>query len=372
MEHPGHFLNSIETAFNRLAGCILPSEILRWGWVLVHAAIVCVTGLFLLLSTGGTAFCVADCIRSYLSEPVYTATPDAVNPEHEGKLVKLCGSVTTDTMTCDPLTGVQAKTPLLIRTTTLTPDQDFYGLSYSAQEEIGEQLRRNSIGMELAEAAILASRQLGAFRISHFPRNSINPYMATPVPARELTFTQPAPGFRVRPLSPESSHILLTTENDEDICFFQYHTQEPTFYIIARQYGNMLDMHDPDASMKTYESILWSNRRRAISRMMEDQEMSGVLLFSLTGYIILISLLLASLRSGVWHATAGRVNILRLPLLHICLLLGSLLILAGSGAFLLTFRELNNQPSPPAPGIAFLLAAAAILCYTVRRWRQGC
>ena len=57
---------------------------------------------------------------------------------------------------------------------------------------------------------------------------------------------------------------------------------------------------------------------------------------------------------------------------HICLLLGSLLILAGSGAFLLTFRELNNQPSPPAPGIAFLLAAAAILCYTVRRWRQGC
>ena len=78
MEHPGQLWNSIESAFNQLAGRLLPAAMLRWGWVLVHAALLCGTCLFLTLTTGVTAFFVTDSIWSALSEPVYTATPEIV------------------------------------------------------------------------------------------------------------------------------------------------------------------------------------------------------------------------------------------------------------------------------------------------------
>ncbi|MBO5683837.1 MAG: hypothetical protein J6R92_02710 [Akkermansia sp.] len=374
MEHPGHIWNSIETTLNQLAGHILPAPVLRWGWVLVHAGILCGAGMLLALTTAITAFCVSDCILTYQSEPIYAATPDAVNPAHEGKLVKLSGIITTDTMTCDPLTGVQVKAPILTRTTTLSPDQKYDQLEFIKREEIEKQLnanplpplRRDTTGPATSRACITGQGQLGAFRIPHFHWLPAYIYYTTPIPAKDLTFTQAEPGYQIRALSPESPHIVLSTEGGEDICYLQYYTGKDTFYIIARQYGNQLDLSDPDAYISTYESPLWDNRHRVRTRMLEGQEIIGLLFMAITAHFILIALALSSLRSGVWNATASRVDILRLPLLHMGLLLGSSILLTASGIFLMAHNDSNHI----TPGIGLIMAAVSILCYTFRRWQS--
>ena len=374
MEHPGHIWNSIETTFNQLAGCIFPASVLRWGWVLVHAAVLFGAGLPLAFTTVLTAFCVSDCIRVYRSEPIYTATPDAVNPAHEGKLVKISGIITTDTMTCDPLTGVQVKAPILTRTTTLSPDKEYDKLEFEKKAEIEKQLnssplpplRRSTTGPEESRARITGQGKLGPFHIPHFHWLPDYVYYTAPIPAKHLTFTQAEPGYQVRTISQESPHVILSTEAGEDICYLQYYSGEDTFYIIARQYGDQLDFSDPDAYIATYESDLWDNRHHARQRILEGQDIAALLVMAIAAHFILISLALSSLRAGVWNATASRVDILRLPLLHISLLLSSVLILAASGIFLLPLDGCTHL----TPGIGLLMAAVVILCYTFRRWQS--
>ncbi len=376
MEHPGRIWNSIETAFNRLAGRFLPAAALRWVWVLVHAAILCGAGCWLALATAGISFCVTGIILTHQSEPIYTATPDVINPAHEGKLVKISGVITSDSMVCDPLTGVQAKGPFLTRTTTLNPRQDYYELTYTEREQIREEmvkrtmpeLRRGTEGPEQTRITIAGQGKLGAFRIPRFGEYLGFFHFTDSLKAKDLTFTQASPGLQARPLSPDSPHVVLSTEAGEDICYLQYYTGTTTGYIIARQFGNELDLTDQHAQFSTYESESWQNRRHAIRVLMEEQEMTVVLLLAILALFVLMHLALASLRAGVWHATAGRVNILRLPLPHISLLLSAGAILSGTA--ILQMMASRHYELSAQPGLAVLMAAAAVLCYTGLRWRS--
>ena len=375
MEHPGDLRNSIKTSFNRLAGRILPAAALRWGWVLVHAGLLCGAGLFLAITTGVTAFFVTDSIWSALSEPVYAATPEIVNPAHEGKLVKISGVITSDSMVCDPLTGVQAKGPFLTRTTTLNPEQEYKGLLVEKRWEIARKLITRGMP-ELpghiitpvnTHVTLTGQGKLGAFRIPRFGTRELNCcHFTDRKTTQELTFTQAAPGLKARPLAPDSPHVILSTEDGEDICCLQYYTGTTTLYLVARQFGNELDLNDPDASIIDYESERWRERTRARHFMMHPGELSGTLFIALTAHFILAAVALSSLRSGVRHATAGRVNLLRLPLLPISLLLGVFLLLLVCGIFLAAVACLDHISLQP--GLIALMAAAAILCYTVRRW----
>lgn len=374
MEHPGQLWNSIESAFNQLAGRLLPAAVLRWGWVLVHAALLCGTCLFLTLTTGVTAFFVTDSIWSALSEPVYTATPEIVNPAHEGKLVKISGVITSDSMVCDPLTGVQAKGPFLTRTTTLNPEQEYNLLSREESSEIAKhlvehmpELPGNSIDLSFMRNTLTGQGKLGVFQIPRFGHLASYIYLKDIMPAQELTFTQAAPGLKARLLAPDSPHIILSTENGKDLCCFQYYTGTTTAYIIARQFGNELDLTDPDASFHTYETERWKECSHARHFMAEPREMAGILFVALSAHFILAAMALSSLRSGVWHASAGQVNLLRLPLLRISLLLGAFIQLLVCGIFLVSIAFYHHIS--PQPGLAALMAAAAILCYTIRRWQ---
>lgn len=376
MEHPGHIWNSIETAFNRLAGRFLPAAALRWVWVLVHAAILFGAGCWLALTTAGISFCVAGIILTHQSEPIYTATPDVINPAHEGKLVKISGVITSDSMVCDPLTGVQAKAAFLTRTTTLNPEQEYSKLMYSEREQIEMQmrartmpkLRRGTEGPEQTRITIAGQGKLGAFRIPRFGEYFGFFHFTDSLKAKDLTFTQASPGLQARPLSPDSPHVILSTESGEDICYLQYYTGTTTGYLIARQFGNELDLTDQHAQFSTYESDSWQNRRHAVRVLMEDQEMTIVLLLAISALCALMLLALASLRAGVWHATAGRVNILRLPLPHISLLLGIFIILLGTG--IIHIAACNHYELSAMPGIAVLMVAAGLLCHIICRWRQ--
>lgn len=374
MEHPGHLWNSIETAFNRLAGRILPAPVLRWGWVLVHAALLCGACIFLAITTGVTAVFATDSIWTSLTEPVYTATPEAVNPAHEGKLVKISGVITGDAMVCDPLTGVQAKGPFLTRTTTLTPDQEFSALSFEERCQIERKLAEsmpwlpsNIIDTDVTRVTLTGQGKLGVFLIPQFGNHELYTYFEDRKTTQELTFTQAVPGLKARPLAPDSPHVILSTENGEDLCCLQYYTGTTTAYIVARQFGNELDLTDPDAMFLTYESKLWNERSHARHVIAAVQEIAGILFMALTAHFILAAMALASLRSGVWHATEGRINILRLPLLPISLLLGTLIQLLVCGIFLVSvayFHHISLQP-----GLAALMAALSIICYTIRRWQ---
>ena len=374
MEHPGHLWNSIESALNRLAGRILPPAVLRWSWVLAHAGILCGAGFFLAITTGATSFCGADLITTYQSEPLYTATPDAVNPAHEGKLVKISGVITGDAMVCDPLTGVQVKGPFLTRTTTLTPDQEYSALSFDERCQIERQLvartpwlPSNTIEPHFMRVTLTGRGKLGVFQIPRFGDHELYTYFKDRKTTQELTFTQAAPGLKARPLAPDSPHVILSTKDGEDLCCLQYYTGTTTAYIVARQFGNELDLSDPHAYFATYESELWTNRHHAKQRMMEGQEMGAVLTIALTAHFTLVILALSSLRSGVWHATAGRVNILRLPLLRISLLMGSFIILLGTG--IIQIVASRHCEVSAMPGVAVLMVAAGLLFHIIRRWQ---
>ena len=101
--------------------------------------------------------------------------------------------------------------------------------------------------------------------------------------------------------------------------------------------------------------------------MMEGQEMGAVLTIALTAHFTLVILALSSLRSGVWHATAGRVNILRLPLLRISLLMGSFIILLGTG--IIQIVASRHCEVSAMPGVAVLMVAAGLLFHIIRRWQ---
>lgn len=56
MEHPGKVWNAIESRVNKYLGRILPAQVLRWLWVLVHGGLVFYCGLialFIIVMTGG-------------------------------------------------------------------------------------------------------------------------------------------------------------------------------------------------------------------------------------------------------------------------------------------------------------------------------
>ena len=75
MEHPGRNWNRIECWCNHYLAKLLPSQALRWLWVLAHTAV----GGYILLSTLvgslGYIICLGWPIYEFCQEKVYEADP---------------------------------------------------------------------------------------------------------------------------------------------------------------------------------------------------------------------------------------------------------------------------------------------------------
>lgn len=338
MEHPGKVWNAIETWSNKVLGRILPAQVLRWLWVLVHGGLVYYGGLITLYLIVVTGALFSHITGDMLQEQAVHAPADEINPANDGKLVKICGRGSIPTPACDPLTGVKAYVIRLERIS--APDKD----------------------NETEKCFYPHTLKVGAYTLANYEeelRYGVDEVM--PVP---LEFGQPAAGYSFAPCDETQKHFELSFLNGAERTRVQYRAYcEDTLYLVGRQVGNILDFSDPEANIYTFRPGNWESNS---PRSYDGAGLEEICLAVMLPFFVYLSLLfvLGCLRSGLWHATGGR-NLLRLPLSEATLLLeaGSLCLIYG------LFRM--NEPTPtPTLGLAAVILALSLLAHTLRRWHS--
>jgi hypothetical protein len=349
MEHPGRNWNRIECWCNHYLAKLLPSQALRWLWVLAHTAV----GGYILLSTLvgslGYIICLGWPIYEFCQEKVYEADPAVINPAHEGRLVSLTGQLSTTEWVTDPLTGVQARTPWLRRSTS-------------------SPLPRTAAAEKFDDETFYANEwQLGAYRISHYKPDYV--YSSMLLPSDQLQFSQPAEGYQVTPPQPgESSSVLLTTTQGEPLCLISYCSDSAPLYIVARQCGNQLLMNDPAAKISLYPT---DNKITG-----HFWEFAVLLTMGSVAHFIMLCLAFSCLRSALWHATGGK-DLFRLPLCRASVLVVGICCCLYCGIFLVSgdhaLMSFHHTPSHHAiaPGVLFLLGGLGLLHLLWKQWRKA-
>lgn len=338
MEHPGKVWNAIESWVNKYLGRILPAQVLRWLWVLVHVGLVFYSGLITLFVIVMTGALFSHITGALLQEQAVHAPADMVNPANDGKLVKICGRVSIPAPACDPLTGVKAHVIRLERIS--TPDK----------------------GSETEKCFYPRTLNVGAFTLVNYEeelRYGVDEVM--PVP---LEFGQPAAGYSFAPCDETQKHFELSFLNGAERTQVQYRAYcEDTLYLVGRQVGNVLDFSEPKAAIFTFRPVSWESNSPRSYDSAGLEEISLAVMMPFFAYLPLL-FVLGSLRSGLWHATGGR-DLLRIPLCEATLLLeaGSLCLIYG------LIRMIDSSPSPTL-GLAAVILALGILVCILRRWHN--
>ncbi len=345
MEHPGRNWNRIECWCNQYLGKILPAQVLRWLWVLVHTAAGGYILLLTLFGSLGYVLFLGAPIHELCKETIVAADPAVINPANEGRLVRLCGQLTTTEWVTDPLTGVQARTPWLVRSA---------GVPLFQPQESEKIVDKTFYAQEW---------RLGVFRIPHYrPDYHCQTEELT---ADQLQFTQPAEGYQVTPPQPGDSGVLLSSSQGEPLCYIWYYYYSGPVYIVARQCGDQLLMGDPAASFSYYKPSAFSSGEAFYCLVF--------LLLGSGGHFIILCLAFSCFRSAQWHATKGR-DLFRLPLclasglvvgIFCCLYCGIYLV---SGNFF--HIDLTTNPAH-VPGALFLAGGLGLLAYLWKRWREA-
>ncbi len=332
MEHPGKVWNAIESWVNKYLGRILPAQVLRWLWVLVHVGLVFYGGLITLFIITMTGAWFSHITGVLLQEQAVHAPADMVNPANDGKLVKICGRVSIPAPACDPLTGVRAHVIRLERIS--DRDKCFFPRTLN----------------------------VGAFTLVNYEeelRYGVDEVMPAP-----LEFGQPAAGYSFSPCDETQKRFELVFLKGVERTRVQYRAyREDTLYLIGRQVGNVLDFSDPEAGIYTFRPDNWENNNPRPYKDAAQEEFSVAVMMPFFAYVPLM-FVLGSLRSGLWHATGGR-DLLRLPLCEATLLLeaGSLCLIYG------LIRMIDSSPSPTL-GLAAVILALGILVCILRRWHN--
>lgn len=368
MEHPGKIWNCIECFFNKYLRIIIPDKVLRWLWVLAHTAVAGYIFLGTLAGCLGYIFCIAMPTQKLCQEKIYEATPEFVNPAHEGKLVQLHGMLIPTTPVCDPLTGIQVKFPWLIR--------QFYPLNDRLVDESPDVLEH--IKEALDKTFTAPEWHLGKFRIRNYTPTyyfesetlTADPFCLQDSPqtysfgkdthtADAVQFTQPKALWKViPPKAGESAFLLVPPGTEEPIGFVKYSAHTQPVYIIARQCGNELLLDDPAAYFSTHAPY-WNPLI-----IMEDGTEIFLLIIGGLIHFGILCLILSCLRSACWHATQGK-NLLRLPLWQVASTLVGFFCFLYCGVYLLTD---DNTGNATGAGLIYLLLAMGLVTFLVRRW----
>lgn len=338
MEHPGKVWNAIESWLNKYLGRILPAQVLRWLWVLVHGELVFYGGLITLYLIVMTGALFSHITGDMLQEQAVHAPADMVNPANDGKLVKICGRVSIPAPACDPLTGVKAHVIRLERIS--APDK----------------------GNETEKCFYPHTLKVGAYTLANYEeelRYGVDEVM--PVP---LEFGQPAAGYSFAPCDETQKHFELSFLNGAERTRVQYRAYcEDTLYLVGRQVGNVLDFSDPEANIYTFRPVRWESNS---PRSYDGASLEVICLAVMLPFFAYLPLMfvLGSLRSGLWHATGGR-DLLRLRLGE-----ATLLLEAGSLCLIYGFIRMIEPSPTPIMGLAAFILTLGILAYTLRRWHS--
>ena len=355
MEHPGKNWNRIETRCNKYLSHILPPRALRWFWVLSHignigcSAFMCLIALILpsFLLTGGILF--------LNSEKIVDVVPTRINPENNGRLVRMSGKISVPRPAFDSRTGVSAYVPAM-RLEKFSSEPADPGRTAGNKESIS------------TDSRICAPEwRMGPFRLLQAHRHSYINYFdfesGASVRREALQFSQPPAGLVLTPLSDESCAFRIGTSDGLDFGLYRYQTPPEQYYLIGRQLGDEIDLGDPHAQLGTDEESVHQGRDRVFNVSFDAGEVVLSVIFC--GFLyLLLCLMLSSVRAALYHASGGR-DLLRLTLSQASLLLGSAAICMTSAFLQMT--ALDTQVST-LPCILSFLVPAGLLAYAMQQW----
>lgn len=345
MEHPGKIWNCIETLVNKYLGHLLPPRSLRWLWELGYLALGVLALLHSLPACLGYLLCMEVYTENYCREEVFQADPAFVNPAHEGRLVRISGTLSSDSFVRDPLTGVQAKVPWLSRTR-----------SQQQHAPLTEENAEWRMKLHGADVFYAPEWRLGAFRIHHYAPSYREDESA--IPPHQLSYTPTDEGWQVTPPQEGESFPRLTTPEGILIDYLEYTTRTKPVHIIARQCGNSLLMTDPSAEFR-YQPFVYVERAGFIFPVIP------VLLLFQFGTLCLA---LSCFRAALWHITMGK-NLLRLPLCQAVLFIQGILCCASCALFLLLCEPAHK--SGLAQGLIFAASGLLLGLSAYHRWRRA-
>lgn len=355
MEHPGKNWNSIETWCNKYLSRIMPPRALRWFWVLAHGGCICCSAFMCLIALILPSFLLAGVILFLNSEKIVDANPAIINPENNGRLVRMSGKISVPRPAFDSRTGVSAYVP------TMRLEK------FSSEPATPEKVAGNMEAISTSPRICAPEWRMGAFRLVQAHRHSYINYFdfasGASVRREEMQFSQPPAGLVLTPLSDASCAFRISSSDGQEFGLYRYQTPPEQYYLIGRQLGDEIDLADPQARLGTDEESVRQGRDHVFNLSFDAGEV--VLSVVSCGFLyLLLCLMFSSVRAALYHASGGR-DLLRLTLSQASLLLGGAAICMTS-AFIQQI-ELDTQVSA-VPYIVSFLLPAGLLAYAVQQW----
>ena len=347
MEHPGKIWKRLESCVNKYLSNFLPERGLRWLWMVVYFIL---GGISLLQSIFPCIMCssvIIFLIHQCYEEKIYDADPSVIDIKHEGQLVRLSGRIDTITPLHDPLTGASINAPWVRR--------EIYNTSPSPESEalLSQYHLRDKL-------FVSNDWLLGSFRIQHNYDFSQIDEKEAELTAEQIQFTEPAEGIKITPPPPGGTGIKVSTIDDTEICMVEYITCNEPVYIIARQLEGNLYLNGPESRISL----------SPIPEMNKNGLNATIFVTALACAVFLSGTLcfaLSCLRTGLWHATAGK-NLLRLPLWQASLLLTGIAICMGSGLGLTLLPLSDEITRYSSTGQVLIIASCGLLAFGIQRY----
>ena len=365
MEHPGKNWNRIETWGNKVLDRFLPAKALRWCWGVLQALLSLLLAMFTLQATLGVA-CINVVMVHYLTaERIISCGNAAVNPQNEGKLIKIQGKLTHSEPVHDPVLNVRIDAPCARRD--FAPNYEgIYSLK--TPPPILDTLRTNP-------SLLSTETSIGAYRIlNHAHDVLIWDERHAPAPPGDISLGTLAGGFSLTWENPYSADSRLQLCNADGVLLgtVTYRVpepEEPHLYLIGRQLDGALDMAQQD-TQTLYSAGSWAECDRDSQFGFEPFHIS-LLLIGLLFQLGLLYMLLGTLRAAWWNLTR-MADFLRFRLHHAALYACGILSLLASGCGWLILMAISSR----APsrlliiGPLFLAAGLMLLIYAVQQWRR--
>ena len=222
------------------------------------AVFLCFLIMLLLMPAG---CCCALAPEQCCQERIYAADVNSVNPELEGKLVKLkITEIHSDAEVEDSLFGIRGRYLVLSRDV-VDFDRESEGTQFICKEDVDVLLSEGMMDGIRSSHFSPAKMRSGAFTLLHAGRfltpDRESPLL--PLPPRE----QWPEVLRNKGETPDPGIILWrhAEQPDELFAHLRFRTLPPgvlssPLYVVARQRGNTLDMNDAHAARLLYEHFM--------------------------------------------------------------------------------------------------------------------
>ena len=358
LQHPSRIWNAIESVCNRVLSRFIPEKALRWCWGLLQLLVTLPLALLALQDLLGIVY-VNTAVTDYIcGEPIIACDSATVNPDNEGRLIKIQGKMTVPaTSVQDPVLGLNIAAPCARRSFRMNPE----GMAQLKSDlPVIKQL------FTADDTLTTVDGHIGAYRIKHPEEAILERFISETAAATpdHITPGTPPEGITIS----DSLQIYTADGIHLGTVSNRIPSQpEPPLYIIGRQLNGCLDLSQPG----TYETTpwVWEERERDTKLDFRSEEAPIIPIVYLALWVLLL-MLLGTLRAIWWNLTR-RADILRLPLWQAALLLGggAAFLLTGAAIIVLNETGLLKLEHIMMPGLLFLIPGSGLLAYAVQLWR---